>query len=311
MNEAIQAAGLRKRYRATEALAGLDLTVPAGSVYGLLGPNGAGKTTAVRILATLLRFDGGTARVAGYDVARQPERVRDRIALTGQYAAVDEILSGRQNLVMFGRLHHLGDRAAKRRAGELLAQFGLTEAAGRSVREYSGGMRRRLDLAASLIRRPEVLFLDEPTTGLDPRSRNEVWDAIRSLVASGTTVLLTTQNLAEADQLAGGISVIDAGRSVAEGTPDQLKSKIGGDRIEVVVRDAGQLAAAAEIVGRVCAVPPDRDPDTRRISAPAADRVGALTAVVRALHEAGIAAEDIGLRRPTLDEAFLHLTGKA
>jgi ABC-2 type transport system ATP-binding protein len=311
MNTAIEAAGLRKRYRAAEALAGLDLTVPAGSVYGLLGPNGAGKTTAVRILATLLQFDGGTARVAGYDVARQPERVRERIALTGQYAAVDEILSGRQNLVMFGRLHHLGARAARRRADELLAQFGLTEAAGRSAATYSGGMRRRLDLAASLIRRPEVLFLDEPTTGLDPRSRNQVWDAVRSLVAGGTTVLLTTQYLEEADQLADRLSVIDAGRAVAEGTPDQLKSKIGGDRIEVVVRDAGELAAAAAIVERVCAVPPDRDPDTRRLSAPVSDPVAALTTVVRALHDAGIAAEDIGLRRPTLDEAFLSLTGRA
>jgi ABC-2 type transport system ATP-binding protein len=275
----------------------------------LLGPNGAGKTTAVRILATLLRFDGGTARVAGYDVARQPERVRDRIALTGQYAAVDEILSGRQNLVMFGRLHHLGARLAARRADELLAQFGLTEAAGRSVREYSGGMRRRLDLAASLIRAPEVLFLDEPTTGLDPRSRNQVWDAVRSLVAGGTTVLLTTQHLEEADQLADRVSVVDAGRAVAEGTPDQLKSEIGGDRIEVVVRDSAQLAAAAEVVGRVCAGPPDRDLDARRLSAPVTDRVAALTTVVRALDGAGIVAEDIGLRRPTLDEAFLSLTG--
>jgi ABC-2 type transport system ATP-binding protein len=306
MTPAIEAAGLRKRYRATEALAGIDLAVPAGSVYGLLGPNGAGKTTAVRILATLLRFDGGRARVAGYDVTRAPQRVRERIALTGQYAAVDETLGGRQNLVMFGRLYHLPAREARRRAGELLAEFGLTEAAGRSVREYSGGMRRRLDLAASLIRTPEVLFLDEPTAGLDPRSRNQVWGAVRSLVAAGTTVLLTTQYLEEADQLADRIAVIDAGRMVAEGTPDELKSKIG-DRIEVEVRDAGRLAEAAEIVRRVCLAEPDRDPDTRRLSAPVTDRVAALGAVVRALDDAGIVAEDIGLRRPTLDEAFLHL----
>jgi ABC-2 type transport system ATP-binding protein len=310
MTVAIEAAGLRKRYGATDALAGLDLTVPAGSVYGLLGPNGAGKTTAVRILTTLLRFDGGRARVAGYDVVREPERVRERIALTGQYAAVDETLSGRQNLVMFGRLYHLPARAARRRADELLAQFGLTEAAGRSGREYSGGMRRRLDLAASLIRTPEVLFLDEPTTGLDPRSRNQVWDAVRSLVAGGTTVLLTTQYLEEADQLADRVSVIDAGRAVAEGTPDALKSKIGGDRIEVVVRDAARLAEAAAIVARVSIEEPDRDPDTRRLSAPVTDRVSALAAVVRGLDSAGIEAEDIGLRRPTLDEAFLHLTGR-
>jgi ABC-2 type transport system ATP-binding protein len=307
----IEVEGLRKRYKTTDALAGLDLSVPPATVYGLLGPNGAGKTTAVRILATLLRFDGGRARVAGYDVAREPERVRERIALTGQYAAVDETLSGRQNLVMFGRLYHLPPRLAKQRAEELLAQFGLTEAAGRSGREYSGGMRRRLDLAASLIRTPEVLFLDEPTTGLDPRSRNQVWDAVRSLATGGTTVLLTTQYLEEADHLADRISVIDAGVAVAEGTPDELKSKIGGDRIDVVVRDAAQLPEAAAIAARISAAEPDLDPDTRRFSAPVADRVTALAALVRALEGAGIEAEDIGLRRPTLDEAFLQLTGRS
>jgi len=308
---AVLADGMSKRYGQTRALDGLSLAVPAGMVYGLLGPNGAGKTTAVRALATLLRFDRGRATVAGFDVVRQPDAVRARISLTGQYAAVDEILSGRQNLILFGRLHHLPPRAARRRADELLAQFGLVAAADRAAKQYSGGMRRRLDLAVSLIRTPEVLFLDEPTTGLDPRSRNQVWDAVRTLVAGGTTVLLTTQYLEEADQLAGRIAVIDTGRVVAEGTPDQLKSTLGGDRIEVVVHDPAQLGAAAEVVARVCGTPPRRDPDTRRVSAPARDRMAALREVVRGLEAAGVAAEDIGVRRPTLDEAFLHLTGRS
>ncbi|HEY8472213.1 MAG TPA: ATP-binding cassette domain-containing protein [Natronosporangium sp.] len=306
----IQAEGLRKRFRDTEALAGLDLRVPAGTVYGVLGPNGAGKTTAVRILTTLLRPDAGRAVVAGYDVVRQPAQVRERIALTGQYAAVDEILSGRQNLVMFGRLYHLSPRAAKRRADELLDQFGLTAVADKSAGEYSGGMRRRLDLAASMILTPELLFLDEPTTGLDPRSRNQVWEFVRSLVAQGTTVLLTTQYLEEADHLADRISVIDRGVAVAEGTPDQLKSKLGGDRLEVVVRDAGQLGAAAAILHRVSGGEPDVDPETRRLSAPVTDRVDALSRLVRAFANAGLDAEDLGVRRPTLDEAFLYLTGR-
>jgi ABC-2 type transport system ATP-binding protein len=306
---AVEAEGIRKSYRATTALDGFDLRVTAGTVHGLLGPNGAGKTTAVRILCTLLRFDAGRASVAGFDVARQPEQVRERIGLTGQYAAVDEILSGRQNLVLFGRLFQLGGRRAKSRADELLDQFGLTDAAGRSVHTYSGGMRRRLDLAASLIRQPRVLFLDEPTTGLDPRSRNGLWDAVRALVTDGTTVMLTTQYLDEADRLADRISVVDAGRVVATGTPDDLKATIGGDRIEVVVRDARQLDAAATTLWRVCNAEPDRDDGLRRLSAPARDRVSVLTEVVRALHDAGIDVEDVGLRRPTLDEAFLHLTG--
>ncbi|TDD65712.1 ATP-binding cassette domain-containing protein [Jiangella aurantiaca] len=307
---AIAAEGLRKRYGRSYALNGLDLTVERGVVHGLLGPNGAGKTTAVRILSTLLRFDGGSARVAGYDVVGEADQVRRRIGLTGQYAAVDETLSGRQNLVMFGRLYHLGARQAKQRADQLLEQFDLTHAADRSGRTYSGGMRRRLDLAASLILAPEVLFLDEPTTGLDPRSRNDVWDAVRSLVAGGTTVLLTTQYLEEADQLASRISVIDTGRVVAEGTADELKARIGGDRIEVVVHDAAQLGAAAAVVARIGTTEPEVDADTRRVSAPVADRMAALTDAVRELQLAGIAAEDIGLRRPTLDEAFLHLTGR-
>jgi ABC-2 type transport system ATP-binding protein len=308
---AIAASGLRKRYGDTAALDGFDLTLTSGSVHGLLGPNGAGKTTAVRALATLLRFDAGSASVAGYDVVNQADQVRERIALTGQYAAIDETLSGRQNLVMFGRLLHLGRDRARRRADELLEQFDLAEAAEKSAGQYSGGMRRRLDLAASLILRPEVLFLDEPTTGLDPRSRNQVWDAVRALVAGGTTVLLTTQYLEEADQLADRISVLEAGRVVAEGTADELKARVGGDRIEVVVRDVADLDVAASVVSRAASEAADTDPEIRRVSAPVADRISALTDVVRALHESGIAVADIGLRRPTLDEAFLQLTGHA
>ncbi|MGW5556420.1 ATP-binding cassette domain-containing protein [Micromonospora sp. NPDC003944] len=305
----VVAEGLGKRYGPTRALDTFDLTVPTGTVHGLLGPNGAGKTTAVRILTTLLRFETGRATVAGYDVLRRPDEVRARIGLTGQYAAVDEILSGRQNLELFGRLFRLGRREARRRADELLERFGLDEAASRSAGEYSGGMRRRLDLAASLIRTPRVLFLDEPTTGLDPRSRNQVWDLVRGLVADGTTVLLTTQYLEEADQLADRISVIDAGRVVAEGSPDQLKAMTGGDRIEVVVREAAELSRAGLLVAPICGAEPELDPEVRRLSVPVVDRVAGLVDVVRALDDAGIAVEDIGLRRATLDEAFLHLTG--
>jgi ABC-2 type transport system ATP-binding protein len=312
MTSTIVATGLRKRYRGGPgaiALDGFDLEVPAGIVHGLLGPNGAGKTTAVRVLSTLLGFDAGRAEVAGADVAREPGLVRERIALTGQYAAVDELLSGRQNLILFGRLHHLRPRDARARADELLERFGLTDAAGRSAKDYSGGMRRRLDLAASLIRRPRVLFLDEPTTGLDPRSRNQVWDAVRGLVADGTTVLLTTQYLEEADQLAGRISVVDAGRVVAEGTPDELKSALGADRLEVVIRDGARLGDAAAVLTRITGALPGIDPDQRRLRVPLLkDRVETLTATVRALQEAGIVVADIGLHRPTLDEAFLQLT---
>jgi ABC-2 type transport system ATP-binding protein len=306
---AVRAKGLRKRFGRISALDGLDLEVPAGTVFGVLGPNGAGKTTVIRILSTLLRFDAGFAEVAGFDVVRDPDDVRARIALTGQYAAVDEILSGRQNLVMFGRLFGLSSSAARRCADDLLARFDLVESAGRPVGQFSGGMRRRLDLAASLIRRPQVLFLDEPTTGLDPRSRNQVWDAVRSLVEDGTTVLLTTQYLEEADQLADRISVIEAGRVVADGTPAQLKSETGGDRIEIVVRRAADVVLAAETVARISDAPPDVDPETRRVSAPVTDRIGALTDVLRALQAAEVTVEDAGVRRPTLDEAFLHLTG--
>ncbi|HJW58079.1 MAG TPA: ATP-binding cassette domain-containing protein [Actinomycetota bacterium] len=305
----VLAEGLRKRYGPANALDGFDLAVPEGSVCGLLGPNGAGKTTAVRILATLLRPDGGQARVAGFDVVRQATQVRFRIGLLGQHAAVDEVLGGRQNLVLFGRLHHLGAAAAGRRADQLLERFGLGEVGGKPVKQYSGGMRRRLDLAASLILAPPVLFLDEPTTGLDPRGRNEVWEAVRALVAGGTTVLLTTQYLDEADQLADRISVIDHGRVIAEGSPDQLKSKLGGDRIDVVVHRADQLAATAAILGRAAGAEAEPEPDTRRVSVPVRDRVAALTEAAWALRDAGVAVEDIALRRPTLDEVFLHLTG--
>ncbi|MEV6300489.1 ATP-binding cassette domain-containing protein [Actinoplanes sp. NPDC051861] len=311
-NYAVVAEGLRKRYPGrggTTALDDFHLHAPEGTVHGLLGPNGAGKTTAVRVLSTLLRFDAGRAEVAGADVAREPAAVRERIGLTGQYAAVDELLSGRQNLVLFGRLHHLGARAARKRADELLERFDLAGAAGKSAAAYSGGMRRRLDLAASLIRRPRVLFLDEPTTGLDPRSRNQVWDAVRDLVAEGTTVLLTTQYLEEADQLAGRISVVDAGRVVAEGTPEELKAAIGSDRLEVVVRDADRLADAAAVVLRVVGAAPDVDEDHRRLRVPVTDRVDSLTSTVRAMQDAGIVVADVGVHRPTLDEAFLHLTG--
>jgi ABC-2 type transport system ATP-binding protein len=307
---AVAAEGLRKRYGETTALDGFDLKVRHGTVCGLLGPNGAGKTTAVRILTTLLRMDGGRAEVAGLDVATQAAQVRHRIGLLGQHVAVDEVLSGRQNLVMFGRLYHLGGGSARRRADELLDRFGLLDAADRPAGQYSGGMRRRLDLAASLLLAPPVLFLDEPTTGLDPRGRNEVWEAVRGLVAGGTTVLLTTQYLDEADQLADQISVIDHGRVIAEGSPEQLKSRLGGDRIDVVVHEAGELPAAAAAVARVAAATAEVDRDTRRVSAPVEDRVAALTEVVRALDDAGVAAEDIALRRPTLDEVFLRLTGR-
>jgi ABC-2 type transport system ATP-binding protein len=308
-DHAVLVEGLRKRYGKTTALDGFDLTVPPGTVQGLLGPNGAGKTTAVRILTTLLRPDGGRAEVAGFDVVRQAAQVRSHIGLLGQHAAVDEILSGRQNLVMFGRLYHLAPEVARRRADELLERFGLGEAAGRPASQYSGGMRRRLDLAASLILSPPVLFLDEPTTGLDPRSRNEVWETIRALVAAGTTVLLTTQYLDEADRLADRISVVDHGRVIADGRPEQLKSTVGGDQIDVVVGGDDDLPAAAAVVGRVAGAEPEVDRDTRRVSAPVRDRVTALTEVVRALDDAGIGAEDIALRRPTLDEVFLRLTG--
>ncbi|MFH8553503.1 ATP-binding cassette domain-containing protein [Streptomyces celluloflavus] len=301
---AIVVEDLRKRYKDKQALDGLDLTVRAGTVQGILGPNGAGKTTAVRIMSTLLRPDEGRIEVSGINVRTRAEEVRSQIGLLGQNAAVDEELSGRQNLEMFGRLHHLGARRAGVRADELLAQFGLADTGNKAIKQYSGGMRRRLDLAASLISRPQVLFLDEPTTGLDPRGRTEVWNAVRSLVGGGTTVLLTTQYLEEADQLADRIAVINHGKVIAEGTADELKSKTGGDRIDVVLHDTAQLDRAALLLpGEV-----HKDEDRRMVSASISNRMAALTETVRALQAAGIEAEDIAVRRPTLDEVFMHLT---
>ncbi|MFJ4470199.1 ATP-binding cassette domain-containing protein [Streptomyces sp. NPDC089424] len=308
---AITVVGARKKYAngkdVKHALDGLDLSVARGAVHGVLGPNGSGKTTLVRILSTLLRPDAGRVEVAGHDVVRAAYEVRVRIGLLGQHAAVDEGLSGYQNLEMFGRLHHLGTRRARVRAGELLERFGLEDTGRKAVKQYSGGMRRRLDLAASLITEPEVLFLDEPTTGLDPRGRAEVWASVRTLAGGGTTVLLTTQYLEEADQLADRISVVDHGRVVAEGTSDELKALTGGDRIDVVLRDAGQLGTAVALLP-VAKDGITVDADRRLLSAPVTDRMAALAGVVRALEEAGIEAEDVALRRPTLDEAFLHLT---
>jgi ABC-2 type transport system ATP-binding protein len=306
--DAIEAHGLIKQYGEKRALDGFDLRVPTGTICALLGPNGAGKTTAVRILATLLRPDGGQGFVAGADVVAHAHAVRGRIGLSGQESAVDEILSARQNLVLFARLNRMSKPEAQRRADELLEQFGLADTGSKAIKHFSGGMRRRLDLAVTLILRPSVLFLDEPTTGLDPRNRNEVWSAIRTLVAGGTTVLLTTQYLDEADQLADQVVVIDTGRVIAGGTPAELKDQAGGDRLDVVV-EAGHLAAATRIVAGVASAPPEIDHEARRISAPVAQRVPALTEVVRALAAAGIEAADIGLRRPTLDDVFLRLTG--
>ncbi|MFI0356367.1 ATP-binding cassette domain-containing protein [Actinomadura sp. 9N407] len=306
---AVVAEGVRKRFGATAALDGFDLEVREGTVCGLLGPNGAGKTTAVRILSTLLRADAGRVSVAGFDVARQGARVRRKIGLAGQHPAVDEILTGRENLEMWARLYHLRGVAARRRADELLERFGLGDAAGKRVKHYSGGMRRRLDLAASFILAPRVLFLDEPTTGLDPRGRNEVWEAVRALVTGGTTVLLTTQYLDEADRLAHQIAVLDSGRVIADGPPERLKSAIGGDRIDLVLRDPADLPEAVRTVARIAEAEPETDPETRRISAPVRDRIGALTEIMRALTDAGAEVEDVALRRPTLDEVFLRLTG--
>ncbi|MGW7515188.1 ATP-binding cassette domain-containing protein [Streptomyces sp. NPDC054796] len=309
----VLAEGLRKAYGEKRALDGLDLAVPRGSVYGLLGPNGAGKTTAVRILSTLVRLDGGSARVGGHDVTREPRKVRRRIGLTGQHAAVDEIITARQNLEMFGRLFHLGAARARRRADELLEQFSLTEAAEKQPKDFSGGMRRRLDLASSMILAPQVLFLDEPTTGLDPRGRSEVWDAVRSLAEGGTTVLLTTHYLDEADKLSDRIAVIDRGRTVTEDTPAGLKRAIGGDRVEVVVGEHSEIPAAVRAVGRAAAegAAPETEEQELRVHAPVpvGGGVAALTEVARTLQEEGVTVEDIGLRRPTLDEVFLKLTG--
>jgi ABC-2 type transport system ATP-binding protein len=307
----IEAEGLVKVYRSrrseVRALDGVDLEVREGTVLGLLGPNGAGKTTTVRILATLLRADAGRASIAGLDVARNAQAVRQLIGLSGQFAAVDENLTGRENLWMFGRLYQLGPAEAKLRAVELLARFDLEDAADRVTKTYSGGMRRRLDLAAALIGRPRLLFLDEPTTGLDPRSRLAMWDVIRSQVREGTTLLLTTQYLEEADELATEIAVVDAGKIIARGTADELKTQVGGERIEVVVHDRALLAHAAMVVA------PDGsatiDEHTRRLTIAAQGGAQQLVEVVRRLGDEAIGVDDVGLRRPTLDDVFLKLTG--
>ncbi|MCE7079065.1 ATP-binding cassette domain-containing protein [Streptomyces sp. ST2-7A] len=306
------AEGLTRRWGDKVALDHLDLAVPRGVVFGLLGPNGAGKTTCVRILTTLLRPTGGRAVVGGHDVVAEPRAARHRIGLTGQEPAVDEILSARRNLEMFGRLFHLDARRARHRAGELLERFGLTEAADRAPGTFSGGMRRRLDLAASMILAPEVLFLDEPTTGLDPRGRMEVWEAIRELARAGTTVLLTTHYLDEADRLSDRIALVDNGRKVVEDTPIGLKRAIGGDRIEVVAREPADLPAVAAVLARVAdAAAPVVEEHELRVHASVRDRIAALTEVTRELHARGTEVEDIGLRRPTLDEVFLRVTGSS
>lgn len=307
---AIRASGVRKRYPGADekwALDSFDLGVPAGTVHGLLGPNGAGKTTAVRIMATLLDLDAGDIRVAGYDVASQGRQVRRRIGLVGQYAAVDEELSGLQNLVLFSRLNRLTAKAASRRAAELLEQFGLADTGARPISAYSGGMRRRLDLAAALIVAPQVLFVDEPTTGLDPAGRRDVWDAVHSMADGGTTVLLTTQYLEEADQLADHISMLASGRIVADGTPAQLKAQVGSDWIELVPRDEADGARVTSAVSLV-ASGEVRFTDGR-IQVPVTDRASSLIEIARILSDAGIAMHDISVHTPTLDEVFLHLTG--
>lgn len=292
------------------ALDNLSLDVEEGTVLSVLGPNGAGKTTTVRILSTLLRPDSGSATVAGIDVIKNPEKVREVIGLSGQYAAVDEILTGYDNLVMFGELYHLGKKQAVARANELLERFSLTEAAKRPIKTYSGGMRRRLDLAASLIVKPKVLFLDEPTTGLDPRGRQEMWGVIQELVKGGVTLLLTTQYLEEADQLADEIAVIDTGKVIARGTSDALKKQVGGERLEVVVEEE-HIARTMEIVGVVSGNKPALDEGLRQISSPVSTGSAALFEVLKALDSAGIHALDVGLKRPSLDDVFLSLTGHA
>ncbi|BEL09211.1 daunorubicin resistance protein DrrA family ABC transporter ATP-binding protein [Actinoplanes sichuanensis] len=303
---AIRAEGLVKRFGDTTALDGVDLAVRPGTVLGLLGPNGAGKTTAVRVLATLIRPDAGHATVGGFDVVKQPHEVRELIGLTGQYASVDETLNGTENLLMIGRLLGLSRRDARARAAELLERFELTAAANRAAGKYSGGMRRRLDLAASLVGDPRLLYLDEPTTGLDPRSRNEVWDIVRGLVAGGTTVLLTTQYLDEADQLAGEIVVIDHGRVIATGTPAQLKARTGAQTVTVRPAFADEIGRVRDAVGRIATGPVDVAGEvvTASVSDP-----GALAKLVRDLDEHGLSVAELALRSPSLDEVFLSLTG--
>jgi ABC-2 type transport system ATP-binding protein len=313
--DAIVAEGLVKIYRSRKsevhALDSIDLAVKEGSVLGLLGPNGAGKTTAVRVFSTLLRPDAGHATVGGLDVVRDAQQIRQIIGLSGQYAAVDENLTGRENLQLFGRLYQLTWAEAGRRAGDLLEQFGIADAADRVVKTYSGGMRRRLDLGAALIGQPRILFLDEPTTGLDPRGRLGMWDVIRGLVREGTTLLLTTQYLEEADELAHTIAVVDHGKIIARGTADELKAKVGGERIEVVVHERAELARAIELLVRATEGEHNVDEHVRRVTVPARGGARSLVQIVRELDEAKIAIDDIALRRPTLDDVFLTLTGHA
>jgi ABC-2 type transport system ATP-binding protein len=308
-DSAIEAQDLRKSFKDVQALDGIDLEAPVGTVLGLLGPNGAGKTTAVRILTTLLPPDGGSARVAGLDVVRDAAALRSRIGLAGQYAAVDENLTGRENLEMVGRLYHIGRGPARERADELLERFSLTDAADRLSKTYSGGMRRRLDLAAALVARPPVIFLDEPTTGLDPRSRLQLWETIEARVAAGTTVLLTTQYLDEADRLADSIAVIDHGRVIAEGTSDQLKDRVGGERLEVTLADGSSTEAAIEALVPIA----EERPECQRgvLALPLSRGRGGIAEAVRRLDDAGVGIDDIAVHRPTLDDVFITLTGHA
>ncbi|MEV4677552.1 MULTISPECIES: ATP-binding cassette domain-containing protein [Actinomadura] len=308
MDEVIRAEGLRKTFGDTKALDGVDIAARRGTVLGVLGPNGAGKTTAVRVLATLLKPDAGRAEVCGYDVAGDAARVRAKIGLTGQYASVDEELTGTENLVMIARLLDFGRREAKARARQLLDRFRLTDAASRAVKTYSGGMRRRLDLAASLINHPEVIYLDEPTTGLDPRARNEVWETVRTVVADGATVLLTTQYLEEADALADRIAVFDHGRVIAEGTSDELKGRVGRQTLAVRAAEPYRAAQLAAIVAELTGERPEVQEATGLVTAPVNDP-GLMSALVRRLDEASITAAELALRMPSLDEVFLTLTG--